>query len=75
MGLVGGPVGIGLGMFFGAVVGGLAGGLFGRAIERSPIKVKVKWYKEKYPEIKIKNVKDKARFVYIVALGTDPSTE
>jgi hypothetical protein len=74
IGLIGGPVGVGVGMFIGGLVGGLAGGLFGRAIERSPIKVSVVWYDDKYPEITIKNVKDKARYVYIAALGTDSST-
>ncbi len=74
IGLAGGPIGVGLGFIFGGIIGGFTGGIIGRAIERKPIKISLEWLDERYPIITLENVRDKARFVYIVALDTVPNS-
>ena len=55
-------------MFVGGLIGSLSVALVGRGIERKPLKISVTWRQERYPKVKLDNVLDKVRFIYIVAI-------
>lgn len=65
-----GPIGVGIGIFAGALIGGVCGGLVSRAIERKPLEIFVYWEDDRYPEVFLDNIKDKSRFVYVVAIDS-----
>jgi len=67
IGVAGGPVGVVVGGFIGALVGGIATSLISRGIERSPLSLIVYHSgDERSPKCILKDLFDKAEYVYIV---------